>query len=201
MAIECTSDLCEKSCDNYKEWIEHMKEHIHEEIFRCCFCYKCFPKLWRMKRHSDCCDKRTKVVAASIEIIGEVNQCTSNVQSIVDNDSHEHDLSWVPIQFEKNSSARDNLNNQGNTATVQSISDGLFNFLLKLYGKIDLPKSVAQETLWEMNDSVLVPLLNAIQDQKCDSNFVENVSLSLGKVMRKLGSDYTFKNMVKGKNK
>lgn len=196
MEIHCTAILCDLVFNTCDKWLDHMKYHINDEVFLCCFCLKEFSKLWRLNRHTKSCDKREEVTTVSEER-NAWNNSASQVEDVVDLDNtllHEIEWNEFRVSFDRlPCDARDRI-------TLKQIEEHIFNFMLKLYGKMSLPKSVAIETLLDVNNKLIVPLVNLIIQSLDNMEFLEGLQLSLEKFMRKHGTNHNFQEMCKVRN-
>lgn len=193
MEIKCTSHLCSQVFDSCENWLEHMKNvHINDETFLCSFCLKEFSKLWRLRRHVKGCSNR--------EIISTPSDAGLNFQDVSQRGIEEPSPWQEILDYNQFNTLDRLLCEEKGEISVEVIEENIFNLMLNMYGKMSVPKSAAMETLHDINDKILTPLVTLMIEKNGNTDFPENLRSSLDKIIRTHGTNHNFKEMVKSKN-
>lgn len=190
--IKCTGlnvsgEECNEIFQNYNLWIFHMKQHKSNEEFRCCYCFSSFPKIWRMNRHASLCTARENVLSDYEEM--------DWIQSSEHEDYEENVLQVDQFhEFLANASTV-----PPNSITLGYVEKNIYKFILGMYGKMSVPRKTASQTLAEVKDKIIFPLINLIIQNNPVSVFNESVLVSLTKFMRLHESEHNFKKVLKRK--
>lgn len=216
--ISCTSPECDEECDTDEEFLIHLKyKHKNEHDFKCPRCSKSFGYVCRLRRHFESCKSIQtnigNVISDNCEILdisaGVASTSLNEENAVVafrsthkDNGSTYEDVTEVAsgISNEDRTIPLEEFNpfiSDKNNDSLISLTDGMYEMILKLLGKMSITKNIAFEVFNDVVSKIIQPFFKEIK-KKCPQSF-EELELRINKFVDTHGTEYKFRNVLKQK--